>query len=220
MSAGPFAGGGMDFLEHSRTKLAGLLDAIGGLTDKGEIRRHTDRYTHLLKLQLLAATAAPADADAARRRFDDEYAVVALPRAVDDGANGANGGAAPSAEQMEEFRRTVSAWYVTDNEEKALRRQMAGLRLQVSDRAALKAGLTEKIMAFMERHDIEDLSTRDGVLRFNRVEVRRAVNKNVMVDRIKEYFGGDESAAEALIGNVTEPVSVERCSLRRLKPRG
>lgn len=223
---------GMDaaaFLRRSRDMLARVLDDIGTLGDKNEIRVASDRYTHLLKLQMDAVLPMvqtrheSAEANAQRsaelqERFLREAASCAGARGEVPGAEGAEG-EKPSEAQMVEFKRAVNAWYQQDNEERVLKIEANAVRLKIAQSVALKGKIGQSIMTFMERFDIEDLSTRDGVLRFNRREVRRAAGKTQILDRIRDFFTEDEATAEALLGNVLQPLTVEQKSLRRLKPR-
>ena len=116
----------------------------------------------------------------------------------------------PTDQQLAEFRKTVTAWFQLDDEEKELRKR-------ASERAMLKKRLTTTILSFMQRLDIEDLKTRDGNLRFFRKEVKKMPNKSVQLQRISEYFGESSDDAQRFTMTVFKAETAERCGIRRLK---
>ena len=65
---------------------------------------------------------------------------------------------APDASAMEDFRGKVRAWIQLDNE-------MKKLRVAVRERAAAQKVISAGITSFMCKYSVEDINTRDGVLR-------------------------------------------------------
>lgn len=197
-----------DFSCRSNGCLNRLVDHIGGLDSRADVRKFNDVYQHLLKAQR-AALESGCDA-AMVDRFDREWAVCET--CLGGGAPPPSG-ESPSEEQLEEFRRKVSAWFQLDDEERAARRRGAERRL-------LKSGLTGAIQAFMQRFGIEDLETREGTLRTYEKEVRPVPNRAVQLQRIGEFFAGREADLEVFKCKVFEPSpATVRSGIRRLNPR-
>lgn len=229
---------GRSFLAMQR-----LADYMRIVVDKNEFVKLSDRYGYLARLQSLAlASSLKADAEAGgserertpeEARFETEFAAYAPGMAAaagiepapydndedgnryeeDSAGGGGGGGASPSDSQMEEFQRTVNAWYQLDDEERAAAERIAQMRKQVREKQELKRRLSDAIMAFMERFGIDDLTTSKGVLRYHRRDVRKGASKKLILERLRERLGDE---AEELVGTVSAPETVERRSLRRL----
>eukprot|EP00873_Tetraselmis_striata_P033778 jgi/Tetstr1/454042/TSEL_040961.t1 len=200
------------FIEHSNACLNRVVDHIGGIQSKSDVRKYTDVYQHLLKVQRAAIEEGRPDSEAVDR-FRREWAVCepTLGGAGLDEAGEGEAGEQPTAEQLEEFKKTVAAWFQLDDSEKDLKRR-------ASEKRMLKGRLTTGILAFMRRFDIEDLKTRDGNLRFFRREVAKTPPRAVQMQRIVDFFGEDRAdMLETFKTRVFEAQRVERCGLRRLR---
>lgn len=199
-----------EFIDHSNACLNRVVDHIGGIENKSDVRKYTDVYQHLLKVQRSAIEAGGDEAAVAR--FDREWAVCEPTLAGGEGyEDDAEPGEQPTPEQLTEFRKTVSAWFQLDDEEKELRKKAGEKRM-------LKGRLTSSILSFMQRFDIEDLKTRDGNLRFFKREVKKMPTRTTQMQRIMDFFGEDKAeVAETFKTRVFETEKVEMCGIRRLK---
>lgn len=190
-----------------------LAESMRSVTDMAEFSRMGDRYAYLLGLQARAlgdpgaVEALLAEIEATRMAF-----AGAEPGAGQEGE--------PSPEALAEFQRVVDAWYRLDNQQRALASQAAALRRQSREHTGVKARLAERIMAFMSRHEFEDVSTGHGILRLVQSSARRPPSSEVLRARILELasrtMAPDE--AERLVSEASQPVAVERRSLRRAPP--
>lgn len=199
-----------EFISRSNACLNRVVDHIGGIDSKSDVRKYTDVYQHLLKVQRAAIEAGSPESDAVKR-FEREWGVC------EPTLNGAEfdepgePGEQPTPEQLEEFKKTVSAWFTLDDEEKELKKRAGEKRM-------LKGRLTASILSFMQRFDIEDLKTRDGNLRLFKREVKQLPPKNVQMQRICDFFGEDKpDLFESFKSRVFQSQRVERCGIRRLK---
>jgi hypothetical protein len=234
-SDGGYGDGGIEassereaFSESSSRRLDAMLDRVAGLRDPGEKRRCADMYKHLASKQREALGAGAAGFRGAAAAFEHEYAVCAPAFAqgdrgdrgekglVSDGdGDGSDGdeAEAPTAEDTEEFRRTVRTYFKVGDDEREARKRAVEL-------AALRRKMEEPIVAFMRRFRIDDVETRDGKLRCITRTPKLAPNKSDMERRIADFFGEDVTSAEALRGNLFEPKGGdERVSLRRVAAR-
>ena len=198
-----------EFIDRSNACLNRVVDHISGVENKSDVRKFTDVYQHLLKAQRLAIESGDAESDAVLR-FEREWAVCA-PAISGYEYDDEETGEQPTPEQLEEFKKTVAAWFSLDDEERELRKR-------ANEKRMLKGRLTASVLAFMSRFDIEDLKTRDGNLRFFRREVKRMPPRTVQLQRISDFFGEDKREVfESFTSRVYEAQRVERCGIRRLK---
>lgn len=197
------------FIAFSNACLNRVVDHIGGIESRSDVRKYTDVYQHLLKVQRAAIEAGCDEASVAR--FSREWAVCEPTLSGAEHEEPGEPGEQPTPEQITEFRKTVSAWFQLDDEEKELKKKAGEKRM-------LKGRLTTSILSFMQRFDIEDLKTRDGNLRFFKREVKRMPNRSTQVQRIMDFFGEDKAdVAETFTSRVFETERVEKCGIRRLK---
>lgn len=200
-----------DFIAFSNACLNRVVDHIGGIDNKSDVRKYTDVYQHLLKVQRAAIESGDNESDPVRR-FHREWAVCEPTLSgVDFQDESSDAGEQPTPEQLQEFKKTVAAWFQLDDEEKELKKRAGEKRM-------LKGRLTASILSFMQRFDIEDLKTRDGNLRFFKREVKALPSKTVQLQRISEFFGDEKADVfEMFKSRVFQTERVERCGIRRLK---
>lgn len=118
----------------------------------------------------------------------------------------------PSNDELEEFKAQVRKWIDMDNTLKKLQNA-------VRERRDIKKQLTEKITAFMARFNIEDLSTRDGKIRFKVAQVKPPMSRKTIQQRLIEMYPRVNSAEELTTRVFTVDERVERATLRRVTVR-
>ena len=192
--------------------------------------RANDVHKHLTKYQSQALEAMSSEAygattpdicAAAVERFMTEFEVLTGAADASQNGSGVSGdppaptGAPeqPSNEDLAGFRDKIKKYNALDDEEKALRKEAAGKRAE-------KGRLSGDILGFMQRHGLDDISTRQGTLRCVRRTTKAALSRTAMSERIRTFFGEDADSAEALRGNLFEGGEErETVSLRRVIPR-
>jgi hypothetical protein len=120
----------------------------------------------------------------------------------------------PDGAVLEEFKHQVKMWIELDNQ---IKKMMA----IVKDKKLVHKELTERILSFMVRYNIEDLNTKDGKLRYKVTRVKPGVKVKEIKQNIQNYFSADEELCTKVMKAVfpTSEVAnvVEKPSLRRLK---
>ena len=112
---------------------------------------------------------------------------------------------------MEEFKMFVKKWFELDNYIKKAQEIIREKRVQ-------KSKLSEVIMKFMCKYNIEDLNTKEGRIRCKATYVKAPVNKQVVQQKIADYFVNDEERKKDIIQKIFEErEKLERTTLRRLK---
>lgn len=112
---------------------------------------------------------------------------------------------------LEEFKNYVKKWLEYDNFVKKAQEV-------VKERKKIRDKLSEVIVKFMCKYNIEDLNTKEGRIRCKSSMIKPAVNQKQVKARITEYFSNDEEKKKEFLQKVYEPADkVEKVSLRRLK---
>lgn len=110
---------------------------------------------------------------------------------------------------LEEFKNQVRTWWELDT---AIKRLQAALK----DRRAMQNTLGARILDFMRKHNIEDLNTKEGILRYKASFVKAPLSQKVVKTKLMEYFQQDQRAVDFLKKMFDERERVEKVSLRRL----
>lgn len=118
----------------------------------------------------------------------------------------------PTNEELEAFKAHVRTWIEVDNTLKKLQQA-------TRERRTIKQQLTEKITAFMARFNIEDLSTRDGKIRFKTRQVKAPLSKKTIQQRLLEMYPRAKTAEELTTVVFDTSERVERATLRRVTVR-
>ena len=119
----------------------------------------------------------------------------------------------PDNLSLEEFKHQVKMWIEIDN-------QIKHINQTIKEKKTIQKHLTEKILGFMSRYNIEDLNTKDGKLRYKITHTKPTVKKNEIKDKLLNYFEHDKDMGKKVVSAVFEPdetAKVEKVSLRRLK---
>ena len=115
---------------------------------------------------------------------------------------------------LEEFKHQVKLWMELDN-------QIKQMTQFVREKRKVQKTLTDKILAFMAKYNIEDLNTKEGKLRYKATYTKPTVKKQDAKEKLYQFFEHDKALAEKVVKTVFEPEDnqpkVEKVSLRRLK---
>jgi phosphotransferase system IIB component len=112
---------------------------------------------------------------------------------------------------LEEFKNQVRLWMDIDN-------QIAKLQQAAKERKSVKKQLTDKILRFMGKYNIEDLNTKDGKLRYRVSNVKQAVSKSDIKQRLVENYGKVQNIEELTEIIFAAQPDKSKASLRRLRP--
>jgi hypothetical protein len=112
---------------------------------------------------------------------------------------------------FEDFRQCVRTWVELDD---TLRELQAAIR----ERRRAKVLLSERIMKFMSRYDIEDLNTKNGKIRYKVTYVKAPLSHSDIKCKIKENFPNDEERAnqvtEMVFGNRERSQKTSLCRVK------
>ena len=111
---------------------------------------------------------------------------------------------------LEEFKTHVKDWLELDN-------QLKRLAAAAKERRKKKNDINLKILEFMGRFNIEDLNTKEGVIRYRKTYVKEPLSQKTIKTKLEELFKNDLDTFEKVQKIFTEREKIEKTSLRRLK---
>ena len=112
---------------------------------------------------------------------------------------------------MDEFKTYVKRWFELDNYVKKAQEVIREKRKE-------KQKISEVIMRFMCKYNIEDLNTKEGRIRCKSTYVLAPVNKDLVKQRIADTLASDEAKKQELLDKIyNQREKVEKVALRRLK---
>ena len=94
-------------------------------------------------------------------------------------------------EEMEEFKYQVRNWIKLDTEIKDISAKMRMLEGERKRRKRVQDELSKRIMAFMRNNEIDELNSREGIIKSKTSMVKAALTQKQLQQRILEAFGGD-----------------------------
>ena len=126
---------------------------------------------------------------------DDESVVVEVPDAV----------------ALENFKQQVRTWVELDS---SIKKLQAALK----ERRDYKKLLTQKVLDFMAKFNIEDLNTKEGRLRYNVVYVKPSLSQKVIKSKLLDFFANDAATGQNVTNAVFETTErLAKVNLKRLK---
>lgn len=111
---------------------------------------------------------------------------------------------------LEEFKSHVKDWLELDN-------QLKRLAAAAKERRKKKNDINLKILDFMGRFNIEDLNTKEGIIRYRKTYVKEPLSQKTIKTKLEELFKNDKDTFEKVQKIFTEREKIEKTSLRRLK---
>lgn len=120
----------------------------------------------------------------------------------------------PDNISLEEFRHQVKMWIEIDN-------QVKKMQQLIKEKKNVQKVLSEKVLTFMQRYNIEDLNTKDGNKLRAKVSYSKPTVKSTNIkEKLINYFEHDKETANKVVKAVfaeDETPKVQKVSLRRLK---
>ncbi len=111
---------------------------------------------------------------------------------------------------LEEFKDNVKQWLELDN-------QLKRLAAASKERRKKKTDINLKILEFMGKFNIEDLNTKDGIIRYRKTYVKEPLSQKTIKTKLEELFKDDQENFDKIEKIFTDREKVEKTSLRRLK---
>jgi hypothetical protein len=111
---------------------------------------------------------------------------------------------------LDEFKTHVKDWLELDN-------QLKRLEAAAKERRNKKNAINLKILEFMGRFNIEDLNTKEGIIRYKKTYVKEPLSQKTIKTKLEELFKNDLDTFNKVQKIFTDREKIEKTTLRRLK---
>ena len=118
-------------------------------------------------------------------------------------------------EEMEEFKYQVRNWIKLDTEIKDISAKMRMLDGERKRRKKIQEELSKRIMAFMRNNQIDELNSREGIIKSKTSMVKTSLSQKALQQRIMEVFGTDGQVEQKVKSIFENRERVERHRLTR-----
>lgn len=119
-------------------------------------------------------------------------------------------------DEIEEFKSQVRLWLKTDNEVKEISSKIKLLDGERKQRKKILDVLTTTILSYMNTNEIDELNSRDGVLKYKKSMIKEPLTKKQIIDKLIEQFGDSEKTQNIINKIFIDRKKVEKQTLRRI----
>lgn len=117
---------------------------------------------------------------------------------------------------LEQFKAVVKYYTKTDNEIRDIRAKIRLLNAESNKRKKILDSLTPTIMQFMSQNDIDELNSKDGIIKYKRSYVKTPLTQKNIKDKLYSDFGSSDEVKKKLDKIFDERDKIEKESLRRV----
>ena len=194
------------FRAESDACMGRVMEMITSATKAADIRRYSDMYKHLIKLQMVALQ------NPGRPEHEESFSTHYLACFPEDGAwveGASDEGDRPTPSQIQDLQRSAKTYCEMDSRERELKARVSEIR-------SVKSKLSENVMRFMRRYGVDDLEVGDqGKIVYRTRTVKKKPTREQVRERILSFFPEDLETAERLVALVSEEAeAIERESIR------
>lgn len=111
-----------------------------------------------------------------------------------------------------DFKEDVKTWLKLDDDIKTLTDA-------IKERKSKKTEITPKLLDFMEKHNINDLNTNDGHLKFQKSLRSKPLSKKYLLDRLGFYFKSDMKGEKVVNFIYNNREKSETSNIKRVYPK-
>lgn len=90
--------------------------------------------------------------------------------------------------ELNDFKEQVKNWIKLDNELKAINAKIKMLDNEKKHRKKMMDKLSEMILKFMGSNEIDELNSKDGVIKYKRSMVKEPLTQKKMIEKLREQF--------------------------------
>lgn len=121
---------------------------------------------------------------------------------------------APTQTELDDFKNQVAVWLDLEN-------TIAKMQVAVRERVTAKNAISTSILSFMGRFNIEDLNTKEGVLRYKVSSVKAPISQTIIKEKITKNLQSGIVNPEEFNHKVFEEDrgKREKHSLKRVKKK-
>lgn len=117
--------------------------------------------------------------------------------------------------ELNDFKEQVKSWLKLDNEVKAINSKIKILDNERKHRKKLIETLSENILKFMSSNEIDELNSKDGVIKYKKSFVKQHLNQKQLIEKLQKEFATTENADEKINNIFKNREKVEKMRLLR-----
>tara|TARA_Y200000002_G_scaffold381134_1_gene394325 strand:+ start:889 stop:1296 length:408 start_codon:yes stop_codon:yes gene_type:complete len=111
-----------------------------------------------------------------------------------------------------DFKEDVKLWLKLDDDIKTLNEA-------IKERKTKKNEITPRLLDFMEKHEINDLNTNEGHLKFQKSLRSKPLSKKYLMDRLGFYFKNNSKSEKIVNFLYNNREKTETTNLKRIHPK-
>ena len=111
-----------------------------------------------------------------------------------------------------DFKEEVKLWLRLDDDIKKLNEA-------IKDRKNKKKEITPKLLDFMENHNINDLNTADGNLKFQKSLRSKPLSKKYLLDRLSDFYKNMQKSEKIVNFIYNNREKTEISNIKRVYPK-
>lgn len=116
---------------------------------------------------------------------------------------------------VEDFKNQVRMWMKIDNEVKLISSKIKLLDNERKQRKKMLELLSAKMLNFMSLNSIDELNTREGILKYKKSMVKATVTQKELINRLQKEFSHIQNADEKIFKVFKDREKVEKVKLLR-----
>ena len=127
-----------------------------------------------------------------------------------------NEGEESDDDELEQFKAVVKYYTKTDNEIREIRAKIKLLNAECNKRKKIIASITPTIMEFMSQNEIDELNSKDGIIRYRKSMIKTPLTQKTIKDKLYTEIASDEEMKTKLDKIFDDRAKIEKESLRRV----
>tara|TARA_B100000405_G_scaffold292626_1_gene244225 strand:+ start:117 stop:638 length:522 start_codon:yes stop_codon:yes gene_type:complete len=122
----------------------------------------------------------------------------------------------PEDDDLEQFKAVVKYFTKIDNEIREIRAKIKLLNAECNKRKKIVESITPTIMKFMSQNDIDELNSKDGIIRYRKSMIKTPLTQKTIKDKLYAEVASSEDIKTKLDKIFDDRAKVEKESLRRV----
>jgi hypothetical protein len=118
-------------------------------------------------------------------------------------------------EEVEDFKNQVRMWIKIDNEVKLISSKIKLLDNERKQRKKMLELLSAKMLRFMSSNSIDELNTREGILKYKKSMVKSSLTQKELINKLQMEFANVQNADEKIFKVFKDRQKIEKVKLLR-----
>ena len=120
-----------------------------------------------------------------------------------------------NTQELDEFKTQVKQWIKLDNEVKDINAKIRLLDKERKQRKKIIELLSSKILQFMSENEIDELNSKEGILRYKKNYVKETLSQKQLMEKLRNEFFEVSNLNEKLTKIFKDRPKIEKMRLLR-----